>query len=111
MYARVLTIEKKTEVLEAFSKVTGKIRLVVATRAYGMGVDCPDIRRIIHWGSPSTIEGYVQETGRAGRDGASAIAILYNTKTNRDLTGPMKQYIANDSTCRSNLLFQIKRLW
>ena len=68
MYTRVLTVEKKTEVLESFSKVNGKIRLVVATTAYGMGVDCPDIRRIIHWGSPSTIEEYVQETGCAGRD-------------------------------------------
>ena len=106
MYTRVLTLEKKTEVLESFSKVNGKIRLVVATTAYGMGVDCPDIRRIIHWGSPSTIEEYVQETGRAGRDQASAVAILYNTKSNRDLTGPMKQYIANNSTCRSKLLFQ-----
>lgn len=106
MYTRVLTVEKKTEVLDIFSKVNGKIRLVIATTAYGMGVDCPDIRRIIHWGSPSTIEEYVQETGRAGRDGASAVAILYNAKANRDLTVPMKDYITNDSVCRTKLLFQ-----
>ena len=89
-----------------FSKVNGKIRLVIATTAYGMGVDCPDIRRIIHWGSPCTIEEYVQETGRAGRDGASAVAILYIAKGNKGLTSPMKQYIENASVCRSKLLFQ-----
>ena len=42
-----------------------------------MGIDCPDIRRIVHWGMPTTLEEYVQETGRAGRDGQASIAILY----------------------------------
>ena len=52
MYTRVLTTDKKAEVLDIFSKVDGKIRLIIATTAYGMGVDCPDIRRIIHWSCP-----------------------------------------------------------
>lgn len=60
-----------------------------------MGVDCPDIKRIIHWSSPCTIEEYVQETSRGGRDGASAVAILYKQKGNKGLTAPMKQYLEN----------------
>ena len=66
MYTRVLTADEKAEVLIVLPKVNGKLRLVIATTAYGMGVDCPDIKRIIHWGSPYTIEEYVQGTGHAG---------------------------------------------
>ena len=63
MFTRVLTVNKKEEVLHSFSSLNGKLRLVIATTAFGMGIDCPDIRRIFHWGMPSTIEEYVQETG------------------------------------------------
>ena len=45
--------------------------------SFGMGINCPDIRRIIHWGTPTTLEEYVQETGRVGRDGIPSLAIIY----------------------------------
>ena len=106
MYICVLTADKKAEVLDVFSKVNGKLRLVIATTAYGMGVDCPDIKRIIHWGSPYTIEEYVQGTGHAGWDRTAAVAILYKAKGNKGLTAPMKQYLENAVVCRSKLLFQ-----
>ena len=54
MFTRVLTEEKK-EVLQSFSVVGGILRLVIATTAFGMVIDCPDIRTIVHWGIPSTI--------------------------------------------------------
>ena len=76
----MLTEQKKDEVLQSFSAIDGVLRLVIATTAFGMGIDCPDIRRIVHWGIPSTMEEYVQEAGRCGRDGNPSTAILYEGK-------------------------------
>ena len=50
--------------------------MVIATTAYGLGIDCPDVRHVINFGLPSDIESYVQETGRAGRDSLPSLATL-----------------------------------
>lgn len=55
----------------------GKVTVVVATVAFGMGIDKPDIRRVVHWGAPKTVEEYYQQMGRAGRDGLPAECIMY----------------------------------
>ena len=70
-----------------------KICLIIATTAFGMGINCQSIARIIHWGLPSNTEEYVQETGRAGRDGSDAEAILYRGKTGRHASESMKAYL------------------
>ena len=80
------------------------LRIVVATIAYGMGVDCSNVRTIIHYGFPSNVESYVQHTGRAGRDGLPAIAILIKKPTSGKKDKSIVDYSANVKTCRRDTL-------
>ena len=77
-----------------------KVRVMVATNAFGMGIDKADVRVVVHMDCPSSLEAYFQEAGRAGRDGQKAYAVLlYNGHDNRTLqkriedTFPPKEYV------------------
>ena len=72
-----LSPEIKKDVQQRF--ISGDIRVIVATNAFGMGIDKPDVRLVIHADIPGSLENYVQEAGRAGRDRATARCVLLYT--------------------------------
>jgi superfamily II DNA helicase RecQ len=97
--------EVKEHIVKSFPQST-PLRIVISTIAFSMGLDIPDVRQIIHWGASDSLEVYIQETGRAGRDGKLCCSILYYDKRdNVHLDKNMISYCVNESICRRKLLF------
>ena len=78
----------------------------MATIAFGMGLDCPCVRQIIHWGPAEDIDSYVQQTGRAGRDGCMSVAVLFHKNEKQFVSKAMVVYCSNELQCRRKLLFK-----
>ena len=96
----------KNHILEQFSDGDGHLRVLFATIAYGMGVNCKNVRRVIHFGPSKSIESYMQESGRCGRDRDHSIAILlFNGITIHATDSDMKDYI-HSTSCRCQFLLQ-----
>ena len=98
----------KNSILESFQQEHGAVRLLIATIAIGMGVDCKGVKTIIHYGSYKNLESYVQETGRAGRDGGESVAfLLYNYSNCYSLPAHSHKFLhICHSTCEAPLCSQ-----
>ncbi|MDR7270722.1 ATP-dependent DNA helicase RecQ [Pelomonas saccharophila] len=83
LYHGKLPVKERAAAQEAF--MAGQTRIMVATNAFGMGIDKPDIRLVLHAQMPASIEAYVQEFGRAGRDGEPADCVLLFREGDRAL--------------------------
>ena len=95
----------KTEIVEQFAPQNGITRVVVATSAFGMGIDSPNVRHIIHWGPTTSLMMYVQEVGRCGRDGKQSKATLFlKPHIGQHIDENMRSYCQQKETCRRQLL-------
>ena len=98
----------KESIVSSFTKPSSEslLRILIATVAFGMGVNPPDVRYIYHCGPPHDIETYVQEIGRGGRDGRLTYATLfYSNAFKRFVDKSMIKYCQQDQYCRRDTLF------
>ena len=96
----------KEVILKSFKSSTAPLRIVIATIAFGLGIDCTDVREVIHLGPPSNIEEYVQHIGRAGRDNKPSCALLlYGPGLMGNTTKSLVEYCKRNDLCRRNFLF------
>ena len=108
MYTRCTDSSVKKKILEQFTSPSS-LHVVIATVAFGMGIDCQDIRQIIHWGVPEDSEMYIQESRRVGRDGRFSCALLLKNACDLDkrfVSEVIINYCFNKSSvCRRSILY------
>lgn len=98
-HAKAGSANERDMILQRFSgHLEPRLRAVICTNAFGMGLDIRDVRLVIHWQHPASVEDYLQEFGRAGRDGKPALAILLTEGgSERGLFEWMAQQTANEA--------------
>lgn len=104
-YHAGLSAATRRRVLRAF--LGDRAPVVVATSAFGMGIDKPDVRRVLHWGPPHTLESYYQEAGRAGRDGHAAECVVLWRRADfewGERATEMRRYVESRACRRGALL-------
>lgn len=85
--------------------MSGSLNCVVATIAFGMGIDKKDIRKVIHFDLPKSIENYSQEIGRSGRDGKNSLCIVYGDKSNLPV---LENFVYGDTPEKSGIDYILK---
>jgi len=77
-HAKFGTVNDRDMLLGRFTgRISPPANVVICTNAFGMGLDLPDVRLVVHWQHPASVEDYLQEFGRAGRDGHPSVAVLF----------------------------------
>lgn len=109
-YHAKLPPETKKETQKAF--ITGELRVIAATNAFGMGIDKSDVRLVVHADIPGSLENYLQEAGRAGRDRAQARCVLLYTNEDVERQHSMSatsRLLRRDIQCVLRALRQLQR--
>ena len=94
-----MPVDEKANIQNRFggTRNNDALSMIIATSAFGMGIDIPDVRLVIHWNIPGNIEDYYQQIGRAGRDGKTSNAVLLYEAGDEGL----QRYI-NEKSVQSN---------
>ena len=98
MYHSCTEASVKDEIIKSFMQPNSHLKIVIATVAFGMGIDCPNIHRIIYFGPPSNVECYIQETERNGRDGLLTNAILHHIGRRLVMDECIRKYSVNKAS-------------
>ena len=106
MYTHCTQLAVKEHIISEFVKEDGKLRVVVATVAFSMGIDCQNISCVVHWGPSDTVEDYVQEIGRAGRNTKAACALAFYSNSDKvHMDTSMVEYSTVHNQCKRVQLF------
>ena len=115
MYHSCTDEYNKKVIVDSFGKSDGVVRVVFATMALGMGIDFKNVYHVIHYGAPRSLDDYLQESGRVGRDGQQAFSKIYwrpaeapikknkGIYRNREIAA-VRRYLDNSDTCRRYML-------
>ena len=105
MFHRHIDPEVQSNIIKLFT-CKSQLRIVICAVSFGMGINCPDVRRVFHVSPSDNTESYIQETGRCGRDGLTCYATIILKKwIPQTLDYNMQEYIFNVYRCRRDVLF------